>query len=194
MNIISISSDDYESLLNGDLMLETTNKAPVFIQVAHCENKWIPINKDHLPSSGEEVLITFTEDWSYGKGTDVHMHVITATYNSCGGCLNNPEGIPGGFDTDDDWDEGQPIKILAWMPFPKPYGKQTIYEVYNSMSNAKKKRICHKVGEILEEKNISVNSALNSVSRDVRLSDEEKKIELFILKEAGKECKSKLIP
>ena len=126
MRILWISSDDYETLLNGELVLETKGEAPVIDQVAHRENEWIPISKDHLPSSGEEVLITFTEDWSYGKGTEVRTHVDAATYNSCGGYLNNPEGIPGGFDTDNDWDEGQPIKILAWMPFPNPYSNPTM--------------------------------------------------------------------
>lgn len=84
---------------------------------------WIPVS-ERLPEEGQIVLITIWSDWSYGHGTDIETEVDIATFNTRGGYIPvdkkySPDG--GYFDTNNDWIEGQPCKVLAWMPLPVPY-------------------------------------------------------------------------
>lgn len=84
-------------------------------------NRWISIEPGcKMPAEGEEVLITVCEDMSYGKYTDVELHTDIGSYSKEGGYIDSANGI-GGFDTINDWDEGQPIKVIAWMKKPDPY-------------------------------------------------------------------------
>lgn len=67
--------------------------------------KWVSC-KTKLPDNGNTVLITvrercLDEEWRYD--TDV------ATWNG------------ERWETFNDWDEGQEVEIIAWMPLPKPY-------------------------------------------------------------------------
>lgn len=85
------------------------------------EMNWIPIVEGcEMPDEGDEVLITIQSDASYGKGTNIEYYTDLGVYQKCGGYLDTP--LPGdGFDTCNDWDEGQPIEVIAWMPKPIPY-------------------------------------------------------------------------
>ena len=82
---------------------------------------WIPITKGcEMPAHDDSVLITIWMDNSYGKGTDIDLAVDMGIYQDDGGYIDSANGI-GGFDTTGDWDEGQPIKVVAWANEPKPY-------------------------------------------------------------------------
>ena len=84
-------------------------------------SEWIIIEEGcKLPNPCESVLVSIVTDWSYGKGTDVCYEVDYAQFQDDGsGYLDTI--LPGvGFDTNNDWDEGQPIKVVAWMPLPEP--------------------------------------------------------------------------
>ena len=89
-------------------------------------NNWIILEKGcETPKHGEKVLITIWMDNSRGKGTDIEYVVDVGEYNRICGYLDAELHdllyTNAGFDTDNDWDEGQPIKVIAWMPIPKPY-------------------------------------------------------------------------
>lgn len=87
-------------------------------------NNWIPIVEGcKMPNEGDDVLVTIWSDESYGKGTDIRHYVDIGSYRvSVFSYLETD--IPGcGFDTTNDWDEGQPVKVIAWMPKPEPYVK-----------------------------------------------------------------------
>lgn len=80
-------------------------------------NSWIPIdNKQNLPSEGQQCFVTVWEDWSYGKGTEISINVDWGEFVLNNSYISiNDNGT--GFNTLNDWKEGQPVKILAWMPF-----------------------------------------------------------------------------
>lgn len=82
-------------------------------------SNWIPVSKEP-PTEAQHVLITIKTDNSYGRGTKVEYEVDVATFHKNNGYLESSCGN-GFFDTDNDWDEGQPIKVIAWMPKPKAY-------------------------------------------------------------------------
>ena len=85
-------------------------------------SKWIPITSGcEMPYDQESVLVTICEYNNYGGGAGkLYFYTDIGTYDSQGGYLDSSNGV-GGFDTFNDWDEGQPIKVIAWMKKPKPY-------------------------------------------------------------------------
>jgi hypothetical protein len=74
---------------------------------------WIPCS-ERMPDDDTiiNVIVSGYEVWD-GKKT---LFVDWATY---------PGSYIDGFDTDNDWDEGQEVHILAWMPLPEPYGGES---------------------------------------------------------------------
>lgn len=70
-------------------------------------DQWIPCS-ERMPEIDETVLITIKEkydgDKEYYYHTDVADHLIND-----------------GWLTFNDWDEGQEIHIIAWMPLPEPW-------------------------------------------------------------------------
>lgn len=97
------------------------NVSEVFKPVYFCRpySNWIPVNKE-LPKEAQHILITIKTDNSYGRGTKIEYAVDVATFHKNDGYLESACGN-GFFNTDNDWDEGQPITVVAWMPKPKPY-------------------------------------------------------------------------
>ena len=85
------------------------------------EKGWIPV-ENNLPEEGQEVLITIKMDDSYGLGTKIVYEVDVATFCKNSGYIDSACGN-GFFDTDNDWDEGQPICVIAWMPKPIAYSE-----------------------------------------------------------------------
>lgn len=80
-------------------------------------SNWIPIDGEHsLPAQGQQCFITVWEDWSYGKGTEINIDVDWGRF-SVGNSYINISNNGDGFDTFNDWKEGQPVKVIAWMPF-----------------------------------------------------------------------------
>lgn len=77
---------------------------------------WIPVEKE-LPRYGQTVLVSIWEDQSYGRGIDIRVAVDMADY------LPNMDGT-GAFRTYNNWFEGQPWDINAWMPLPEPYREE----------------------------------------------------------------------
>ena len=77
---------------------------------------WISVH-DKMPQHSETVIITICQDLSYGKNTDISIVVCEGTYDEDGGYIPSGNKI-GGFDTYNDWDEGQPITVTHWQPFP----------------------------------------------------------------------------
>lgn len=89
-------------------------------------SKWIYIEKGcEMPQHGDRVLISLWIDNSYGKGVDIVHEVDVGVYNQYDGGIpseyNGSIYTNAGFDTDNDWDYGQPIKVIAWMSLPAPY-------------------------------------------------------------------------
>lgn len=78
---------------------------------------WIPIEGKHkLPDENQQCFITVWEDWSYGRGTDISIDIDLGQFSLKNSYINiNDNGD--GFDAFNDWREGQPVKVLAWMPF-----------------------------------------------------------------------------
>lgn len=71
--------------------------------------QWMPVS-EMLPKEGDIVLVTLKIDWSYGKGTDIETQIDIATYYG-----------EDGFGMFCDWNEGQTVEVVAWMPLPEPY-------------------------------------------------------------------------
>ena len=81
-------------------------------------DKWISVFDEKPEFPNNSCLIMVLEDESYGKMTDLRVEV-------CEGLVGGGGYIPAangeyGFDTLNDWDEGQPICVTHWMPFPQP--------------------------------------------------------------------------
>jgi hypothetical protein len=80
-------------------------------------SSWIPIDGKHkLPDNKQQCFITVWEDWSYGMETQISVDVDCGEF-SLGDSYININDKGDGFNTYNDWKEGQPVKILAWMPF-----------------------------------------------------------------------------
>lgn len=80
-------------------------------------SNWIPIDGKHdLPIEKQQCFITVWTDWSYGKGTEICINVDLGQF-SLGRSYININNNGDGFNTFNDWKEGQPVKVLAWMPF-----------------------------------------------------------------------------
>ena len=111
-----------ESLPYSDLI---TRKSEMLDKKLNVKDTWIKIEEGCLmPDDGDEVLVTIRSDYSYGKGTDIQLDVDLGQYREMSGYIfTNVQGL-GGFDTINDWDEGQPISIIAWMKRPQAFGKE----------------------------------------------------------------------
>jgi hypothetical protein len=90
-------------------------------------SNWIPIDGEHeLPEDGQQCFITVWEDWSYGDGTQISINVDWGKY-SLGDSYININDNGDGFNTYNDWKEGQPVKILAWMPIEENCGIDELF-------------------------------------------------------------------
>lgn len=69
--------------------------------------RWIPCS-ERMPEIDETVLITIKEKYAGEK--EYRYHTDVADY------LINDDWM-----TFNDWDEGQEIEIVAWMPLPEPW-------------------------------------------------------------------------
>lgn len=80
---------------------------------------WVPIVEGcEMPHEGEEVLITICMDNGICGNHDIQMVTDLGNFTDRGFYI--PSAVPGtGFDTKNDWDEGQPIYVVAWMPKPE---------------------------------------------------------------------------
>ncbi len=89
------------------------------------DSPWIPCTDENakMPDDGEEVLCTLKVDWSYGENTDIQYHVFEGMYKLAKeDCFDMPAtNGKGYFEADNDWNEGQPLSVIAWMPKPKAY-------------------------------------------------------------------------
>mgnify|MGYP003533687129 CR=1 FL=1 len=101
-------------------------------------NNWIPIDGKHeLPTEKQQCFITVWEDWSYGKGTQISIDVDWSEFVLKDSYI--PIGDNGeGFNTFNDWKEGQPVKVLAWMPFKEgvdidEISDEELFELLNSV-------------------------------------------------------------
>jgi len=74
---------------------------------AQPETQWIPCS-ERMPEIDETVLITIKEKYDGDK--EYHYHTDVADH-----LIND------GWLTFNDWDEGQEIHIIAWMPLPEPW-------------------------------------------------------------------------
>lgn len=70
-----------------------------------------------MPKLGEEVLVLL-HDQGYESQPYDKYEVDLGMYNSCVPYIWTPYNELGGFDTYNDWYEGQNIKVIAWMPKP----------------------------------------------------------------------------
>ena len=84
---------------------------------------WIPFSSGILPEENQEVWVSLWIDDSYGKGTDISYEVDLGEFSTLEGYLPvESNGVHYGFmETVNDWNEGQPIKVLAWWPKPISY-------------------------------------------------------------------------
>ena len=89
------------------------------------DSPWIPCTDENakMPEEGDEVLCTLKEDWSFGNQRDVQYHVFEGEYKlTKEDCYDMPAANGKGyFEANNDWDEGQPLSVIAWMPKPIPY-------------------------------------------------------------------------
>ena len=104
-------------------------------------NKWISVFDEKPEFPNDSCLIMVLEDESYGKMTDLCIHV-------CEGLVHPGGYIPAangeyGFDTFSDWDEGQPICVTHWMPFPQPceISKEDMVSMLKNTPNYRKKKM-----------------------------------------------------
>lgn len=75
--------------------------------------KWIKIKPGcEMPNEYEEVLIVL-RDRGYNYYVDLGVYIKNHAY------IPTPFPELVGFDTYKDWDEGNDIKVIAWMPKPK---------------------------------------------------------------------------
>lgn len=84
-------------------------------------NDWVLVS-ERLPNDYDDVIVTIKSDESYGKGTDIKYYTDMATFHEENGYIKCEYG--GFFDTCNDWDEGQPLEIIAWMYLPEPYKEE----------------------------------------------------------------------
>lgn len=81
-------------------------------------SEWISVFDERPEFPNDSCLIMVLEDESYGKMTDLRVHVCEGWY-TLGGYIPAANG-EFGFDTFNDWDEWQPICVTHWRPFPQP--------------------------------------------------------------------------
>ena len=74
------------------------------------EHEWIPC-KERLPEDGDDCIVT--GKLKYPWETEWNYFVDVAS--------NDGDYIDCYWDTFKDWDEGQEVHIIAWMPLPSPY-------------------------------------------------------------------------
>ena len=83
---------------------------------------WIPIKEGcRLPYPGEEVQVTIWIDESRGRGSRIVYAVDNAIFSYTG--VGRTIGASAGrysFVTMSEWDEGWPVRVIAWRPKPLP--------------------------------------------------------------------------
>ena len=79
---------------------------------------------DPMPNEGDDVLYTLIVDYSYGKGTEIVKFVCDGEYKKEKEDIYDAPASNGNgyFEMDTDYDEGQPIEVIAWMPKPEAFG------------------------------------------------------------------------
>lgn len=80
------------------------------LDVPSSVNQWIPCSK-RLPEVGGAYFVTGKMKYAHEKKW---LYFTDVAYNF-GNYIDNYWG------TCNDWDEGQEIHIIAWMPLPKPW-------------------------------------------------------------------------
>lgn len=80
------------------------------IQALEKEPKWIPIDEDHMPEEGKEVLFTVAKGaWNYEPA--VLSGWFVSKYQE--------------FEIDDEGRSVELEDVVAWMPFPEPYKEES---------------------------------------------------------------------
>ncbi len=105
---VTIPKEVYEELAKAytNMKMEENRKK---------NNRWIPIS-EKLPPEAEDVAIVVMSDYSYGDGTDIYYTVDLGAFCTGEGDVECDGGF---FYTCHDINEGQPCKVVAWMPLPK---------------------------------------------------------------------------
>lgn len=112
--------DWIKSLPYSELIIGETKDMRVF-------DEWIKIVPGcQMPDEGVEVLITIEQDESYGEGTKITYEVDIGEYRKDWGYLPSANAN-GFFDIVNDWGEGQPIRVVAWMKKPIAYRTEDNY-------------------------------------------------------------------
>lgn len=89
------------------------------------DSPWISCTDENakMPEEGDEVLCTLRLEWPHGNSTDIRHFVFEGEYKLA---KENYYDMPaangkGYFEANNDWDEGQSLAVIAWMPKPKAY-------------------------------------------------------------------------
>ena len=76
------------------------------------KHRWIPCS-ERLPNEFGEYLVTVREKYPFEDDYDYQIDLAT-----------NQGDYIGQWDTKIDWDEGQEVEVIAWMPLPEPYNAE----------------------------------------------------------------------
>lgn len=76
--------------------------------------RWIPCS-ERLPEIYDTYLVVVKLKYEWETEWEYHTDVADFTFE---------EGYIEGWDTFNDWDEGQECHVIAWMPLPEPYKEE----------------------------------------------------------------------